>query len=98
MTISVRPQKEGGGVVFKLLTRQHAASQAALLHLGEDGRRCVAVASECFLQLLQFDQHRSLVLVFPQRAISDQSTVMVQWAAVASSVQPAVLLYLLGLG
>lgn len=50
------------------------------------------------MQLLQFDQNRSLVLVFPQRAISDQSTVMVQRAAVTGGVQPAVLFYLVGFG
>lgn len=71
---------------------------AGWLYLGEEGRRCVAVASKRFMQLLQFDQHRFLVLVFPQRAISDQPIVMVQRAAVAGGVQPAVLFYLLGFG
>lgn len=94
VTTSLRWREEGGTVVFQGLTRQHAG----WLYLGEDGRRCVAVASECFMQLLQFDQHRSLVLVSPQRAISDQTTVMVQRAAVAGRVQPAVLLDLLGFG
>lgn len=82
-----------GEGLFKLLT-----SHADWLYLGEDGGRCVAVSSQCFVQLLQFDQHRSLVLVFPQRAISDQPAVVIQRAAVAGGVQPAVLLHLLGFG
>lgn len=50
------------------------------------------------MQLLQFDQHGSLVLVLPQSAVSDQPAVVIQRAAVAGGVQPAVLLHLLGFG
>lgn len=52
------------------------------LYLGKDGCRRVAVSPQCFVQLVQFLQHRFLVLVFPQRPVSDQPAVLIQRAAV----------------
>lgn len=66
------------------------------LYLGEDRCRCVAVSSECFAKLVQFLQHRFLVLVFPQWSVSDQPAVVIQGAAETGVAASALLHRLLG--
>lgn len=67
------------------------------MNLGEDGCRCVAVSSECFVQLLQPQQHRSLMFVLPQGSGPDQPAVVIQRPAEPTAEPTAVLHLLLGL-
>lgn len=64
-------------------------------HLGEDRRRCIAVSSEGFVELVQFLQHRFLVLILPQWPVSDQPAVVIHRAAENRGGHP-VFLRLLG--
>lgn len=61
---------------------------------GEDRCRGVAVSSQSFVQLVQFLHHRFLVLILPQRPISDQPGVVIQGAAEAGGANIALLLRL----
>lgn len=64
-------------------------------HLGEDGCRCVAVSSECLVELVQRLQHRFLMLILPQRPVPDQPGVVIQRAAEPGGASHALLRLLL---
>lgn len=94
------PLKESGGeletgIKEKLIDKMMNTS-GGWLHLGENRCRCVAVSSECFVELVQCLQHRFLVLIFPQWPVSDQPSVVIQRAAETGAAYTALLHRLLG--